>query len=94
MKNDANMMPLGTHNIDTFSGHVMISFMATICIIMINKALNKHNISFDSALRILRTYCCKVYDNYLSTEVATKKINDILKAFKITIPARIYFNNS
>jgi hypothetical protein len=93
MKNDANMLPLGNHIVSTFSGHIMISFMATICVVALNNALKDHNISFSSAIRRLKTYCCKVYDNFMSTDVPTKKVNDILKALKITIPTRIYFDN-
>jgi transposase len=91
MKNDINMLPLNTHNEKTFSGHILLSFMATICYISISKALKKKNLSFEESLQTLKGFCCKVYKDYLIPDVPTKRIIDILKALKITIPTRISY---
>jgi hypothetical protein len=93
MKNDTSMLPLSVHNENTFSGHILICFMATVCLVAINNALKKSNISYNSSLRLLKLYCCRVYDQFLVTEQPTKKVNDIIKAFKIKIPSKIYYNS-
>jgi transposase len=90
MKNDVSMLPISTHNERTFSGHILISFMATVCFVAISKALKNKKLNFEDSLRSLKGFCCKTYNDHLPPDTCTKRINDILKSLKIKIPTRIY----
>jgi transposase len=90
-KNYANLLPLRTHSEETFRGHLLISFMATVSIMAIDKmftmahprAKNKKPINFIQARSNLRQMKCRVYDDYVYVTEPDRKSNDILKALRI-----------
>jgi hypothetical protein len=90
-KNYANLLPLRTHSEPTFRGHLLISFMATVSIMTIDrafilahpKAKNKNPFNFIQARSCLRQMKCSVYDDHISVLEPDRKSNDILKAMKI-----------
>ena len=60
-KNNADLLPLRVHNEDTFRGHLMLSFIATVVYLSINHLLKDTDYYTESALFILRNQKCKVY---------------------------------
>jgi hypothetical protein len=90
-KNYANLLPLRTHSEETFRGHLLISFMATVSIMSIDKmfmaahpsAKNKKPFNFIQARSCLRQMKCRVYDDYVYVTEPDRKSNDILKALRI-----------
>jgi transposase len=89
MKNEIDILPLRTHSEETFSGHILISFLATICFISINKVLRKYYLSLFNSLRSLKRFNCCVYNNRLMSEVPIKNVSDVFKTLKIKIPKKI-----
>jgi len=98
-KNYANLLPLRTHNESTFRGHLLISFIATVSIMTIDKlfvaahprAKNKKTINFIQARSCLRQMKCHVYDNCLSVIEPDRKSNDVLIALKVKYIRNITF---
>ena len=90
-KNYANLLPLRTHSEATFRGHLLISFMATVTIMTIDKlfvtahpkAKNKKPLNFIQARSCLRQMKCQVYDDHISVVEPDRKSNDILKDLNV-----------
>ena len=90
-KNYGNLLPLRTHNETTFRGHLMVSFMATVSIMTIDrmfviahpKAKKKTPLNFIQARSCLRQMKCHVYDGQISVSEPDRQSNEVLKALKI-----------
>jgi hypothetical protein len=94
IKNDINILPLRMHSEETFSGHLLLSFIATICFITINKIVKVKNISVNRSIDRLRRYNCRIFNNRMIPDVAPKAVNEIAKALKIKIPKAINIENN
>jgi len=92
-KNDVDLLPLRSHNEDTFRGHLLLSFMATVLFITVNKYLKSRkkldNICVKKAFHAFRKIKCNVYPNVLVHSEADKTANLILKELKLTMPQTI-----
>lgn len=93
-KNNANLLPLRVQNEDTFRGHLMLTFLATVILQklqrdILTKRKKKDKINPEGAFIALRNQKCKVYDNEIVPQEAVKAINDVYKLFKIKCPYTI-----
>jgi hypothetical protein len=93
-KNNADILPLRVQNEDTFRGHLMITFLATVLLQklqrdILTKRKKKDKINPEGALFMLRNQKCKVYANEIVPQEAVKSINDVYKLFQIKCPAVI-----
>jgi hypothetical protein len=89
LNNDINLLLLRTHNEETFSGHIIICFIATFIYFSIDKELKKKGISFNSALKSLKFLHGHIYKDIILPSIPTKKMNDIFKALKIKLSNQI-----
>ena len=74
-KNYAELLPLRVHSEETFRGHLMLSFIATIAYLSINQLLKNTPYNAEGAFLILSNQKCKVFDNRVLPKEATKKMN-------------------
>jgi hypothetical protein len=88
-KNYADLLPLRVHNEDTFRGHLMLSFIATIACLSINRLLKDTAFNAEGAFLILSNQKCKVFDDRILPKEANKKMNEIYKHLKINSPISI-----
>jgi len=88
-KNYAELLPLRVHNEDTFRGHLMLSFVATIVFLSVNQLLKDTLFNAEGAFLILSNQKCKMFDDCVLPKEANKKMNDIYKKLKIEPPIRI-----
>ena len=88
-KNCAELLPLRVHNEETFRGHLMLSFIATVVYLSINQSLKDTPYNAEGAFLILGNQKCKVFDDRVLPKEANKKMNDIYKKLKITPPISI-----
>jgi len=93
-KNNADLLPLRIQNEDTFRGHLMLTFLATVLLQklqrdIISKRKNKDKINPEGALMSLRNQKCKVYADEIVPQEAVKSINDVYKLFQIKCPTTI-----
>ena len=85
-KNDVDLLPLRVHGLETFKGHLLLSFMASAVYIMTNNMLKKADLCATGAFNILRNLKCKVYEENIIVMEANKKMNEIAKKLELTYP--------
>jgi hypothetical protein len=93
-KNYADLIPLRIHNEDTFRGHLMLTFMATAILQMLqrdilSKRKKKDKTNPEGALMNLRNQKCKVYAQNIVPQERVKNVNDIYKLLGIDCPTTI-----
>lgn len=93
-KNYADMLPLRIRTIDTFRGHILLTFIATVVVKKIQDELKDTPITPMSLFMNLRNHKCKIYKGKVITQEAFKKANDCYKIFKIDCPITIPYKQS
>jgi hypothetical protein len=88
-KNNTNLLPLRVHAEDTFRGHLVLAFIASVIVKMLQDSLKKSGCSVNRALYTLGQQHCKVFDEVVLPCEPVKKVNDILKTLKIKWPLEI-----
>lgn len=88
-KNYASMLPLCVQSEETFRGHLLMTFLATVIQRLIQLKAHSHKWSLDDLFTILRNHKCKAFTDVIIPQEATKKQNEIYKAFGIKIPKTI-----
>lgn len=88
-KNYANMLPLRVHTEETFRGHLMLTFISSVIVKMLQDALKDTAFNTMSAFLQLRNQKCKVFDRDIIPQEAVKKVNDIYKKFGLRCPKSI-----
>jgi hypothetical protein len=89
INNTIDTVPLSIHSEETFSGHIMLCFIATIIYLSLDIELRKSGIIFFQAKKSLLRLHGNIYNKNLISDVANKSVYDILKALKIKIDAKI-----
>ena len=92
-KNYTKLLPLRTNNAKTFSGHLLLSYIASCTVKMIQLRLKEANLFFGSRLACLRNQKCTIYQNRIVTDEPQKDANDTYKAFGMECPASIPLTN-
>lgn len=94
-KNYADLLPIRVQSEQAFSGHLMISFMATAILQKLQKELLKkrskkaRSINAESIWDYLRNQKCKVYEDYAIPQEPRKEVNAIYDIFKVQMPYKI-----
>ena len=93
-KNYADLLPLRVQNEDTFRGHLMLTFMATAILQMLqrdilSKRKKKDKTNPEGAFMNLRNQKCKVYSDSIIPQERVKIINDVYKLLGIECPTTI-----
>lgn len=88
-KGEANLLPIRTHSEETFRGHLLLTFMATVIIKLLKDTLKKCGMTFETAMMEMRNQKCLVYENAVITREPQAMMNKIYKACKIEYPVSI-----
>jgi len=88
-KNYATLLPVRVHSEETFRGHLVLTFLATVIIKLIQAELLKTSVNPISLFCNLRNQKCKVFDDKIVSGEAFKRVNDCYKLFKIQCPSVI-----
>jgi transposase len=92
-KNDVDLLPLRTHDEETFRGHLLLSFMATVVFITINRLLKKEkkleHICAKMVFHSMRRVKCNVYERNIITTEANRIANLVLNELKMELPVTI-----
>lgn len=78
-KGYAKALPLNVQTIETFRGHLLMVFISTIILRMLQRELAKSPYSLDDIMCIMRNQKAKVFDEYVIPGEPTKKQNDLYK---------------
>ena len=88
-KNYTKLLPLRTSTNATFNGHLLLSYIATCVVKMIQLRLKETNLFFGSRLACLRNQKCTIYENRIVTDEPQREANDTYKAFGMNCPDAI-----
>ena len=88
-KNYTKLLPLRTNNVETFNGHLLLSYIASCAVKMIQMRLKTADLFFGSRLACLRNQKCTIYPNRIVTDPPQQEANDTYRVFGITCPAAI-----
>jgi hypothetical protein len=92
-KNDVALMPVRSHNNETFRGHLLLSFMATIMLITVKRVLQTRKklamIPAVQALRSMRYIKCDVFPHSLVTSEPSKYANLLINELKLDVPGAL-----
>jgi transposase len=89
-KNNVHILPLRTHSEETFKGHVMLTFMATILYLKLNQWFKGHKVfTAQNSLIEMRNLKCKVYDRCVLVKEMTRDMREICKILGIQVPEKI-----
>lgn len=88
-KNYTKLLPLRTSTDATFNGHLLLSYIATCVVKMIQLRLKEANLFLGSRLACLRNQKCTIYENRIVTDEPQREANDTYKAFGIKCPDAI-----
>jgi len=67
----------------------MLSFLSTIAYMLVNQLLDGIKFCANGAFRSLHNLKCKVFDDSILVNEATKKNNDIVKHLGIELPLKL-----
>jgi hypothetical protein len=92
-KNDVALVPVRTHTDETFRGHLMLSFMATVLLISVKRFLKTRKKTAElpaiQALKAMRYIKCDIFPNTIVTSEPSKYANLIINELKLTVPGVI-----
>jgi hypothetical protein len=83
------MLPLRVHSEETFRGHLLLTFIATVAVKLAQDKLKGSVYNPISMFMNLRNQKCKVYEDRIVPQEAFKKANDCYKLFDIKCPVSI-----
>ncbi|MCR5814464.1 MAG: transposase [Desulfovibrio sp.] len=93
-KNYTKLLPLRVHKEDTFRGHLLISYIATCIIKIIQIQLLSTNNYLSKKFKYLGYQHCTIYTNTAIVEYPQKEANNLYKLLGIKVPDRFKIDNS
>jgi len=88
-KNYTRLLPLRVRNEMTLSGHLFMSYIATILVKMLQLQLKTQDMYLGSRLVNLRNLKCTIYSQRIVVDNPQKVVNDTFASFKISVPASL-----
>ena len=88
-KNYTKLLPLRTHSEETFRGHLILSYIATCAVKMIQMKLEDSELLMGSRLSFMRNQKCTAYPTRVITDTPVKEVGDTYAAFGIQCPESI-----
>lgn len=88
-KNYTRILPLRCHKVETFKGHLLLSYIASCCMRMFQIQLKSNDLLLGNRLKFMRNQTCMIFKNKIVTEMPQKEENDVYKACGITWPVSI-----
>lgn len=88
-KNYTKLLPLRTNNADTFQGHLLLSYIASCAVKMIQMRLKIADLFLGSRLECMRNQKCTIYANRVVTDDPQREVNETYKAFGMKCPSSI-----
>ena len=93
-KNYSNLVPLRVQTEETLRGHLLLVFIVSALIKMLQEDLRDTEDTPMNLFLNLRNQKCKVYNTTIITAEPVKKVNDIYKKFYITCPPKFRLNGN
>lgn len=92
-KNYASMLPLSTQKEQTFMGHMLLTFLATIIVKLLSKSVSDSNLpSVKTLLEALKNNTCTIHGDLAITAEPSKLCNAVYKATHTEFPVSVCIN--
>ena len=88
-KNYTRLLPLRVRNEMTLSGHLFMSYIATILVKMLQLQLKTQDMYLGSRLVTLRNLKCTIYSQRIVVDNPQKVVKDTFASLKISVPASL-----
>ena len=97
-KHNASLLPIRVHSEESFRGHLLLTFLATIVIQKLQRELiekqngkkpSKQKLNPEGVFFVSQIQKCKVFDNIVIPQEPSKSVNDIYHALGITSPTTL-----
>lgn len=88
-KNYTKLLPVRSHTEETFQGHLLLSYIATCTVKMMQLRLKTAGLYMGSRLMCMRNQKCTIYTARIVTDNPQKVVNDTYKSFQISCPSSI-----
>jgi transposase len=92
-KNDVALLPVRNHKDETFRGHLLLSFMATVVLITVKRVLKtRKKLAMMPAVQALRSMShikAEVFPHAIVTSETSKHLNLIVNELKFEVPGKI-----
>ena len=88
-KNHTELLPLRVHDLQSFRGHLLLSFVGIVAYTLADKLLANSKYSLASAFNLLRNLKITVFDQNAVVQELTKKMKEVVKYFGVAIPQSI-----
>ena len=88
-KNYASLLPLNVEKEETFRGHLLMTFIATVVLQMLQNKIKQSTFSLDRILARMRTQKAKVFEQTVIPAEPVKEHNDIYKLLGIKPPKEL-----
>ena len=88
-KNYTRLLPLRVRNKMTLSGHLFMSYIATILVKMLQLQLKTQDMYLGSRLVNLRNLKCTIYSQRIVVDNPQKVVKDTFASLKISVPASL-----
>ena len=82
-KNYASLLPLNVEKEETFRGHLLVTFIATELLQMLQNEIRQSPFSLDRILARMQTQKAKVYEHVVIPSEPVKEHNEIYKLLPI-----------
>lgn len=89
VKNYTKMLPLRTEEPDTYAGHLLLGFIASCAVKMIQLKLKTEDLFLGSRLACLRNIKCTIYEGSVVTDVPQAEARQTYEAMGLTCPTEI-----
>ena len=93
-KNYTKLLPLRTYSEETFQGHLLLSYISSCCVKLIQLRLKVANLYLGSRLSFMRNQKCIINKNSIITDIPQKEVNETYKAFNIEYPTNLQIINN
>jgi transposase len=84
-KNHVSLLPVRCHNLETFNGHLLISFLATIAYLLINSKFNSIKYNALNFFAIFHYLFCDIKGDTISIHELNKEMKEIMKFLNISV---------
>ena len=88
-KNYGSLLPLCIQTEETFRGHLLMTFLATVVMRQIQQMGKKINLDLEEIFERLINQKCKAFPDVVIPQEATKKQKEVYSAFRLRVPQTI-----
>jgi transposase len=88
-KNNGSIIPGRVHSLETYKGHLMLSFLASVISLLVNKELKDTKLGSSDIFAIMRELDIDIYNSTKIVKVPVKAEKEVIATLKLQSPFEI-----